>query len=557
MYARSHTTDGSGGGHRSASSTHDASGCASQSYPVGRHQTDLHRPDGWTSGVPVPDEALLFLNTAIAIVGIVVAITWLKFPPVFALLFGTLYLGVTTAVGAKRTSETVADRFADVMADIGILVTLGVILGALLTVTNTMQRLVEAMLKVFGKRSIPYVFAATLSSMFSSIYSDVLLVLSAPLARRLGPQLGPKGRALMGGTLTAGIEVGLVFVAPGVAAVAIAGILDVPLGQMFLIGLAVGLPTALLTVLAFAAILRVMKWTPELDEIEDAEEADKVDESQPAPRSSLDDFEGGDFRSQDGEHPQPPEDGAAAGSPARHTAAVKVRETTTAEVSDETAPGQKTRELPLFVAVSPVLLTLILIAGGALAKAVSVDSAAVVFLTDPVVALLLGTALAYALSSRVRSRGEVSGAIGTALAQCGPILVLSGISGSLGFIIEGSGMGKVLGGAFSSDFLPPLLLVWIVGAVLHIALGSVTVAGITAAGILGPIAGSLDAPLVLVALAAGSGALFVPHVSSNFFWMFQSLLGFSTRGTIKTHTIPMTLASVISLPIILAVSAFS
>jgi len=232
----------------------------------------------------LPDEALLFLNTAIAIVGIVVSITWLKFPPVFALLFGTLYLGLTTAVEEKGTPEAVAAGFADVMGDIGILVTFGVVLGALLTVTNTMQRLVEAMLKAFGNRSVPYVFAATLSSMFTSIYSDVLLVLSAPLARRLGPRLGPKGRALMGGSLTAGIEVGLVFVAPGVAAVAIAGILDdVPLGQMFLVGLAVGLPTALLTMLVFAAVLRLMKWEPEFDEVVEVAEADEGESPGPLP----------------------------------------------------------------------------------------------------------------------------------------------------------------------------------------------------------------------------------------------------------------------------------
>ena len=126
--------------------------------------------------------------------------------------------------------------------------------------------------------------------------------------------------------------------------------------------------------------------------------------------------------------------------------------------------------------------------------------------------------------------------------------MLSGKSGSLGFVIEGSGMAEVLGGAFRSDFLPPLLLVWIVAAILHIALGSSSVAGITAAGILAPIAGTLGVPVVLVALAAGSGALFLPHVSSNFFWMFQSLLRFSTRGTFKTRSGAMTLASVISLP---------
>jgi H+/gluconate symporter-like permease len=471
------------------------------------------------------DQVLLFLNAGIAIVGIVVSITWLKFPPVFALLLGTLYLGVTTRLGFEGTPEAISDGFADVMGDIGVLVTFGVILGALLTVTNTMQRLVEAMLRLFGERSVPYVFAAALSSLFSSIYSDVLLVLSAPLARRLGPRMGDRGLALMGGALTAGIEVGLVFVAPGVAAVAIAGILGVPLGQMFLLGLAVGLPTALLTMFAFKLLLPVMGWKPELDEIEVGDGFDQKDGDRP-----VDEDPSGDVPAS----PVEPHGGG----------------TTTV-----TKPEQSVRELNLFVSITPVLLTLALIAAGALAQVLGLESGAISFITDPIVAIFAGAGLAYILASRVRERSEISSAIGSALTSCGPILVLSGISGSLGFVIEGSGLADVLGNAFRSDFLPPLLLVWLVAAVLHIALGSISVAGITAAGILAPIAGTLGVPVVLVALAAGSGALFLPHVSSNFFWMFQSLLGFSTRGTFKTHSGAMTLASVISLPIILALAA--
>lgn len=469
------------------------------------------------------DQALLFINAAIAIIGIVVSITWLKFPPVFALLLGTLYLGVTT-IGFDETPKAVSDGFADVMGDIGVLVTFGVILGALLTVTNTMQRLVEAMLRLFGERSVPYVFAATLSSLFSSIYSDVLLVLSAPLARRLGPRLGERGLALMGGALTAGIEVGLVFIAPGVAAIAIAGILDVPLGQMFLLGLAVGLPTALLTMLAFRLLLPVLRWDKELDEIE-------------LPSGTDDDgFDSDGLDSSDG--------GVGTESASDRSGG--------AATITATAVKPVVRELNLFLAITPVLLTLALIASGALADVMGLEAGVISFMTDPVVAIFTGAGLAFALASRVRRREEISAAIGSALTSCGPILVLSGISGSLGFVIEGSGMADVLKGAFGSDFLPPLLLVWLVAAILHIALGSISIAGITAAGILAPIAGSLGVPVVLVALAAGSGALFLPHVSSNFFWMFQSMIGYSTRGTFKTHTVAMTLASVISLPIVLA-----
>ncbi|MDQ5855251.1 MAG: GntP family permease [Actinomycetota bacterium] len=135
--------------------------------------------------------------------------------------------------------------------------------------------------------------------------------------------------------------------------------------------------------------------------------------------------------------------------------------------------------------------------------------------------------------------------------MAGPILVLSGLSGSVAEAIGQSGLRDVLAESFSAGFLPPLLLVWLVAAILHIAMGSISIAAITAAGILAPIAGSLGVPVVLIALAACSGALFLPHVSSNFFRMFQSLLGLSTRGTFKIHTVAMSLASAISLPDVL------
>lgn len=469
-------------------------------------------------------EVLLLVTTAVAIVGIVLLITWLEAPPVFALLLGTLFLGVTTDVGFAGTSEAVTSGFADVLGEIGVLITFGVIMGALLTVTDTMQRLVGAMLRVFGERSIPYVVAVALSSLFTSIYSDVLLVLSAPIARRLGPRLGPRGIALMGGALTAGIEVGLVFVAPGVAAVAVAvaGVLGVPLGQMFVFGLLVGVPTAALTMLVFRlALPRLIRWDPAADE-----------------------------QAVDGTAPEVPAGSDGAPADAAGTTAASA----TAGTDTITDPTTRTRQLPLLLALSPVLVSLALIGAGALTSAIGVENDVVAFVTDPVVAIFVGACLAFLLASRVRPRADISTAVGTALASCGPILILSGISGSLGAVIEGSGLADILGAGFSSGVLPPLLLVWLVAAVLHVALGSISVASITAAGILAPIAGSLGVPVVLVALAAGSGALFLPHVSS-FFWMFQSLLGLSVRGTFKTHAVAMSLASLVSLPIVLALGA--
>jgi crotonobetainyl-CoA:carnitine CoA-transferase CaiB-like acyl-CoA transferase len=58
-----------------------------------------------------------------------------------------------------------------------------------------------------------------------------------------------------------------------------------------------------------------------------------------------------------------------------------------------------------------------------------------------------------------------------------------------------------------------------------------------AAGIISPIMGGIDVAPVVVGLAIGAGALFALQVNSNFFWMFQTLLGVSTQGALKAHAL--------------------
>jgi H+/gluconate symporter-like permease len=101
-----------------------------------------------------------------------------------------------------------------------------------------------------------------------------------------------------------------------------------------------------------------------------------------------------------------------------------------------------------------------------------------------------------------------------------------------------------------------VLLAWLVAALLHLAIGSISVAAIAAAGILAPVLGGLDVNPVIIGLAIGAGALFALQVNSNFFWMFQTLLGVTTRGALKALTFVTALASVIALPLILTLSIF-
>jgi H+/gluconate symporter-like permease len=208
--------------------------------------------------------------------------------------------------------------------------------------------------------------------------------------------------------------------------------------------------------------------------------------------------------------------------------------------------------------LSPIVVALLLIAFGAVAEALGLEAPLIAFLGDPVFALFLGLLGAYLLAWRTLTKEHVEEAMHKGFNATGQILLITGIGGSLGAVIGETGLDKILGGFFSAEAGTPalvtILLAWFIAAVLHLAIGSISVAAITAAGILAPILGSIDVPTVVLGLAIGSGALFALQVNSNFFWMFESLVGLTTQGTLKSLTLVTSMASVVSLVLILALS---
>jgi len=211
-------------------------------------------------------DTLIVLHTAIAIIAIVLLILVTRIDPVIALVIGSIYLGLAAGLGFESTIGTIAQGFGDIMAEVGLLIGFGVLLGSLLFAMGALQKLVGVLLRIFGPQKLPYAFSAALSTIFPAIYVDVQLVLAAPLARSAALGMRRDGIAMMGGTLTAGILVGYVFVVPGLGTVAIAGLLNVPLGTMLIYGTLIGPPTAVLTTFIYGRLLKYGLWNKDKDE---------------------------------------------------------------------------------------------------------------------------------------------------------------------------------------------------------------------------------------------------------------------------------------------------
>ncbi|MBJ7515168.1 MAG: hypothetical protein JHC82_02585 [Stenotrophomonas sp.] len=442
-------------------------------------------------------EWFVLANALFAILLIVLLIIYFKVNPMIALIAGPLYLGLSSGLGFGPTIEAITDGFGDLMGKIGLLIGFGVMIGAFLHRMGAFQQVVRLLVRTFKPTQMPYAFATILTSIFPPIYTDVLLLMSAPLARATAKRIGGDALPKMAGAVGVGIYLALTMVVPGVAALALSAVLDVELGTMLLVGLAIAIPTVFLTLWGFHFLLRRGFWNPETDEL--------------------------------------PDDQAPA--------------VVAAEIKDED------NAVPLKLSLLPIIVPLLMIATGALDRALDLDVPALAAVGNSTFALFCGLVLAFVIARFTVPAQDRSGAVTDAFKESGQILLLTGVAGSLSAVVATTGLGDILSGYFSANAAAPLLLVWVVAAILHIAIGSVSASAITAASMLAPALHSLDVPPVLVALAAGSGSLFLVHVTSNTFWLMQTTFGMTLRGTLKTLSLPVSLASVVSLLLILAASA--
>jgi Gnt-I system high-affinity gluconate transporter len=171
------------------------------------------------------------------------------------------------------------------------------------------------------------------------------------------------------------------------------------------------------------------------------------------------------------------------------------------------------------------------------------------FIGEPNVALTITILTAtYTLGIRLgRKLSDVMRLYGEAVKDIAMILLTIGSAGILKQIFVDSGANVEIGDALASLALPPLLLAWFLAAMLRLALGSATVAGLTAAGIIYPLTTGIPVNPNLLVLAIGAGSLFCSHVNDSAFWLFKEYFGLTMKDTFRSWTMMESLVSIIGL----------
>lgn len=142
----------------------------------------------------------------------------------------------------------------------------------------------------------------------------------------------------------------------------------------------------------------------------------------------------------------------------------------------------------------------------------------------------------------------------TAISQIGMMLLIIGGGGAFKQVLINGGVGDYVADLFKGMALSPIILAWLIAAILRISLGSATVAALSTTGLVIPLLGHSDVNLALVVLATGAGSVIASHVNDAGFWMFKEYFGLSMKETFATWTLLETIISVAGLGFILLLS---
>jgi len=446
-----------------------------------------------TDPISSAGHAQLGIAVLAGIAVIVVLITRFKLHAFLSLTLGAIVLGAVAGAPLDKAIESFATGLGTTVSDVGVLIALGSILGKLLADSGGADQIVDTILARTGRRSMPWAMALIAGIVGLPMFFEVGLVLLIPVVL-LVARRGNHSLMRVGIPALAGLSVMHGLVPPHPGPLAAIGALHADLGVTLAFGVLVGIPTLVLAGPLFGRLAG--RW---------------VDVAPP-----------------EGLIPE--------------------------------RPGQQLAKRPQFGAtLATVLLPVVLMLAKALAD-IAVDDPENVLqrvmdvVGSPMIALLAAVLVGMVTLGRAAgfTRDRITVTVEKSLAPIAGILLIVGAGGGFKQTLVDVGVGQMISDVSKHWSIPALLLGWLIAVCIRLATGSATVATISAAGLVAPLAADMStAQTALLVLAVGAGSLFFSHVNDAGFWLVKEYFGMDIGQTLKSWSVMETVISVVSLVFLL------
>ncbi|MEK4345137.1 GntP family permease [Paenibacillus sp. FSL P4-0184] len=441
---------------------------------------------------------------AIGILALLVLIMGFKLNTFISLIIVSFGVALALGMPLNEIVKTIEAGLGGTLGHLALIFGLGAMLGKLIADSGGAQRIAMTLVHKFGEKNIQWAVVAASFIIGVALFFEVGLVLLIPIVFAISRQL-KVSILYLGIPMAAALSVTHGFLPPHPGPTVIAGEYGADIGEVLLYGFIIAIPTVILAGPIFTKLAK--KLVP------------------------------------------------ASFTKTGNIASLGEQK----EFKLEDTPGFG---ISVFTAMLPVILMSIATIITLLQKTIGFEDnsllAAIRFIGDASTSMLISLLVAVytmGLARKIPIK-TVMQSCTTAITHIGMMLLIIGGGGAFKQVLINGGVGDYVAELFQGTSLSPILLAWIIAAILRISLGSATVASLTTAGLVIPMLGQSDVNLALVVLATGAGSLIASHVNDAGFWMFKEYFGLSMKETFATWTLLETIVSVAGLGFILLLSLF-
>ncbi|WP_430898634.1 MULTISPECIES: gluconate:H+ symporter [unclassified Paraflavitalea] len=427
---------------------------------------------------------MTLLIIAAAIATLILLITWAKFHPFLAFLVVSLITGACLGIPIEKLTASVKKGIGDMMGDLISIICLGAMLGKLVAQSGAAQRISNTLMKLAGEKYFSWAMMVTGFVVGIPLFYNVGFVLMVPLIFSVVYQTKLPA-VYVGMPMLAALSVTHGFLPPHPSPTALVSQFHGDMGKTLLYGFAIAIPTIIIAGPLFAKTLKNIKAVP-LDTFQ----PEKIDEAK--------------------------------------------------------LPGVSNSFISALLPVVLLLITTSI----PLIWTISAETEKVLkFIGDPVIVMLVSVLTATITLGITQSKKlkEIMTNYSEAVKDVALILLIVAGAGALKEIFVASGVSKEIGEGLKTLSLNLLIVGWLIAAVIRVCLGSATVAGLTAAGIMAPIMAGTGTDPNLMVLSIGAGSLMLSHVNDAGFWMYKEYFNLSLSQTIRSWTVMETIVGVAGL----------
>jgi len=437
---------------------------------------------------------MTLLIVAIGVLLLLVLMIGFKVNGFLSLIFVSLVVGIAEGMPAIKVITSIQNGVGGTLGYLALVLGFGAMLGKLIADTGAAQRIASTLISKFGKKNIQWAVVLTGLLVGVAMFYEVGFVLLIPLVFTISAET-ELPLLYIGVPMAAALSVTHGFLPPHPGPTAIAVIYGANISMTLIYGIIIAIPTVIVAGPLFSKCLKRFEHQP--------------------PKGLYNPI----------------------------------------IFKEEELPSFGVSVLTAIVPV--VLMALAAICEMSLPKTSGIRQLSE-FIGNPVMAMFISVAFAVFMLgiNRGKKMVDVMNIVSESISGIAMILLIIGGGGALKQVLIDSGVGNYISNMMSGSNISPLLLAWLIAALLRLSLGSATVAAMTTAGIILPIIAISHVNPALMVLATGAGSLIFSHVNDPGFWIFKEYFNLSIKETLCSWSIMETIISVMGLIGVLVINMF-